>query len=42
MALYDYENGIRETVTTMNKEVKQLQLEKPALEIPALASETTS
>jgi hypothetical protein len=38
MALYAYENGIPETVTTIKKEVKQLELEKPALVIESTSS----
>jgi hypothetical protein len=38
MALYAYENGIPETVTTIKKEVKQLELEKPVLELPSTLS----
>jgi hypothetical protein len=38
MALYAYENGIPETVTTIKKEVKQLELEKPALAIESTSS----
>jgi hypothetical protein len=38
MALYAYENGIPETLTTIKKEVKQLELEKPVLELPSTLS----
>ena len=35
MALYAYEEGIPETITTIKKELKQLTSEKPALTLPA-------
>ena len=35
MALYAYEEGIPETITTIKKELKQLTCEKPALTLPA-------
>ena len=35
MALYAYENGIPETITTIKKELKQLTNEKPALVLEA-------
>jgi hypothetical protein len=35
MALYSYENGVLETITTIKKELKQLTNEKPALVLEA-------